>query len=52
MKYFEKKRKLIHFLDDWWRIDKENGGFVSENGGFRRGRGGQDNETTRDARKN
>ena len=52
MKYFEKKRKLIHFLEDWWRIDKENGGFVSENGVFRRGRGGQDNETTRDAREN
>ena len=30
MKYFEKKRKPIPFLKDWWRIDEENGGFVSE----------------------
>ena len=48
----KKKRKPIPFLEDWWRIDKENRGFVSENGGFGRGRGGQDNETTRDAREN
>ena len=30
----------------------ENGGFVSENEGFGRGRGGQDNEDARDVRKN
>ena len=33
-------------------IDEENGGFVSENGGFGRGRGEQDNETARDVREN
>ena len=52
MKYFEKKTKLIPFLEDWWRIDEENRGFVSENGGFRRGIGGKDNETAHDAREN
>ena len=52
MKYFEKKRKPIPFLEDWWRIDEENGGFVSENGGFGRGRSGRDNETAHDAREN
>ena len=52
MKYFENKRKVVPFLEDWRRIDEENGGFVSENGGFGRGRGGQDNETTHDAREN
>ena len=44
MKYFENKRIIIHFLEDWWMIDEEDGGFVSENGGFGRGRGGQVNE--------
>ena len=34
------------------KIDEENGGFVSENRGFGRGRGGQGNEDARDARKN
>ena len=51
MKYFENKRKPIPFLEDWW-IDEENWGFVSENGGFGRGRGRQDNEIAHDARKN
>ena len=46
MKYFENKRQSIPFLEDWWRIDEENGGFVSENGGFGRGRGLQDNENS------
>ena len=52
MKYFENKRKLIPFLEDWWRIDEENGGFVSENGCFGRGRDRQDNETARDVGEN
>ena len=26
------------FLEDWWRDDEENRGFVSEHGEFRRGR--------------
>ena len=52
MKYFENKRKPIPFLKDWWMIDEENGGFVSENGGFGRGRGGQDNEIASDVREN
>ena len=52
MKYFENKRKPIPFLEDWGRIDEENGGFVSEDAGLGRGRGGQDNETTHDAREN
>ena len=46
LKYFENKRKPIPFLEDWWRIDEENEGFVSENGGFGRGRGGQDKVCT------
>ena len=37
MKYFENKRKPIPFLENWWRIDEENEGFVSENGGFGKG---------------
>ena len=45
-------RKSIPFLKDWWRIDKENEGFVSENGGFGRQRGGQDNVGAPDAREN
>ena len=52
MKYFENKRKPIPFLENWWRIDEENEGFVSENGGFGRGRGGQDNEITCEVREN
>ena len=52
MKYFGNNKKPIPFLKDWWRIDEENGGFVSENRGFGRGRGGQGNEDARDARKN
>ena len=52
LKYFENKRKPIHFLEDWWRIDDENGGFVSENGGFMSGRGGQDKVCARDAWEN
>ena len=52
MKYFMNKRKLIPFLEDWWRINEENGGFVRENGGFGRGRGKQDNEKACDAWEN
>ena len=52
MKYFENKRKPISFLENWWRIDEENEGFASENGGFGRGRGGQDNEITCEVREN
>ena len=52
MKYIENKRKLIPILKDWWRINEENGGFVSENGGFGRERGGQDNEDAHDVREN
>ena len=37
MKYFEKIRKPIHFLEDWWRDDEENGGFVNKHGEFGRG---------------
>ena len=47
---FENKRKPIPFLEDWWIIDEENGGFVSENKGFGRGRGGQDKVCACDAR--
>ena len=52
MKYFENKRKPIPFLEDRWRIDEENGDFVSENGGFGTRRGGQVNETASDVREN
>ena len=44
MKYFEKKGEPIPFLEDWWRNDEENGGFVCENGEFGIRRDGQDNE--------
>ena len=44
MKYFEKIRKPIPFLEDWWRDDEENGGFVNKHGEFGRERNGQDNE--------
>ena len=44
MKYFEKKTEPIPFLEDWWRNDEENGGFVCENGEFGIRRDGQDNE--------
>ena len=30
MKYLEKDRKLIHFLEDWSWDDEENGGFLKE----------------------
>ena len=52
MKYIGNKRKPIPFLEDWWRIDEENEGFVSENGGFGRGRGELDNEDARNVREN
>ena len=52
MKYFGNNRKPKHLLEDWWRIDEENGGFVRENGGFGRGRGGQDKVCGRDVREN
>ena len=28
MKYFEKLSKPIHFLEDWWKNDEENRGFL------------------------
>ena len=43
-KYIEKMTKPIPFLEDWWRDDEENGGFLREHGGFVRERNGQDNE--------
>ena len=36
--------KPIPFLGDWVKIEDENGGFVSENGGFGRGIGEEDKE--------
>ena len=38
MKYFRKNREPIPFLEDWWRDDEENGGFLREHGEFGRGR--------------
>ena len=52
LKYIENKRNPIPFLEDWWRIDEENGGFVSDNGGFRRERGGQYKVCARNMREN
>ena len=43
LKYIENKWKPIPFLEDWWRINEENGGFG-------RGRGRQDNKGARDMR--
>ena len=39
MKYFEKKRKPIPFLEDLWRDDDENGRFFGENTVSLEGRG-------------
>ena len=36
--------KPIAFLGDWVKIEDENGGFVSENGGLGRGIGEEDKE--------
>ena len=49
--YIEKKTKPIPFLEDWWGDDEKNGGFVSGNGGFGKGRDGQDYEQSQYARK-
>ena len=38
MKYFRKNREPIPFLEDWWRDDEENGGFLKEHSEFGRGR--------------
>ena len=44
LKHNENKWKPIPFLEDWVKIENENGGFVSENGGFERERDGEDKE--------
>ena len=45
-----KRQNPYLFLEDWWRNDEENGGFVREHGDFGRGRDRQDYEQSQDAR--
>ena len=52
MKYFEKNRKPIPFLEVWRRDDEEMVDFWEKHSKFVRERNGQDNEQSQNAREN